>query len=131
VARWAFFGGVSILLSLFGVIDIVGVWGLYTLFIAWKYAKLWTDGHDWRDVLKEPRDRMFFDVVAEWADNVRALWDPRKRAEVRERTRLRGRGAVLFERADGRSALSGGARSADQLASLLGRCRHRRAAARN
>jgi serine/threonine-protein kinase len=98
VGPWAFWGGVSILLSIFGVIDIVGLWGLYTIYIAWKYAKLWTNGHDWRDVLKEPHDRMFFDVVAEWADGVRALWDPNKRTEVRERQRLRGSRGSLIER---------------------------------
>ncbi|MBK8250569.1 MAG: protein kinase [Gemmatimonadetes bacterium] len=86
---WAFFGVAAIILNIFGIVDFVGVWGLWTIFIAWKYAKLWTDGFDWRHVLKEPHDRMFFDVVAEWADSVRALWDPRKRHDVRERDRLR------------------------------------------
>ncbi|MGQ0765051.1 MAG: protein kinase domain-containing protein [Gemmatimonadota bacterium] len=97
VGPWAFWGGVSILLSVFGVIDIVGVWGLYTVYIAWKYAQLWTNGHDWRDVLREPPDRMFLDVLAEWADNVRAIWDPHKRAEVRERRRLRGNRRFLAD----------------------------------
>lgn len=86
---WAFFGVAAVILSLFGVIDVVGVWGMWSIFIAWKYAKLWTDGYDWRDVMREPKDKMFFDVVAEWADSIRALWDPRKRTEVRERERLR------------------------------------------
>jgi serine/threonine-protein kinase len=46
---------------------------------------LWSDDFDWHDVLREPKDRMFFDVVAEWFDNVRALWDKNKAAEVRAR----------------------------------------------
>jgi serine/threonine-protein kinase len=86
---WAFFGVAAIILNLFGVVDMVGVWGLWTIFVAWKYAKLWTEGFDWRHVMREPTDRMFFDVVADWADSVRALWDPRKRGEVRDRDRLR------------------------------------------
>ena len=53
--------------------------------MAFKYAKLWSEDYDWHDVLREPRDRMFFDVVAEWFDNVRALWDKNKAAEVRAR----------------------------------------------
>lgn len=53
--------------------------------MAFQYAKLWSDDFDWHDVLREPRDRMFFDVVAEWFDNVRALWDKNKAAEVRAR----------------------------------------------
>jgi len=53
--------------------------------MAFKYAQLWDEDFDWHDVLREPRDRMFFDVVAEWFDNVRALWDKNKAAEVRAR----------------------------------------------
>jgi serine/threonine-protein kinase len=94
------FSAVSILLAIFNVLDgLVGVAGIWSVFIAFQYAKLWTEGYDWRDVFKEPRDRLFFDVVAEWMDNVRALWDRSKRVEIRERTRLRGgRGPELFAR---------------------------------
>jgi serine/threonine-protein kinase len=121
VAPWAFFGVASVILSLFGVIDVVGLWGMWTIYIAWKYARLWTDGYDWRDVLKEPKDRMFFDVLAEMADSIRAIWDPRKRAEVRERERIRGqRGAGLFDRSSTPGALPRLARSPNELASLVG-----------
>ena len=94
------FSAVSILLAIFNVLDgLVGAAGLWSVFIAFQYAKLWTEGYDWRDVFKEPRDRLFFDVVAEWMDSVRALWDRNKRGEIRERTRLRGgRGPELFAR---------------------------------
>jgi serine/threonine-protein kinase len=62
---------------------------IWTMYIAWKYAKLWSDGFDWRDVFKQPRDRMFFDVVADMGDHVKALFDAKKRAELRERDRQR------------------------------------------
>jgi eukaryotic-like serine/threonine-protein kinase len=97
LAPWLIFGGVSVGLSIIDAIDIVGLWGLYTIYLAWKYAKIWTEGYDWRDVLKEPRDRLFFDVVAEWMDNVFAIFDPKRRAVVRERNRLkRERRSGLF-----------------------------------
>jgi serine/threonine protein kinase len=95
--------------SLFMVFFIVsggrGPWlaftSMWTVWIAWKYAQLWSNGFDWRDVFKQPRDRMFFDVVADIGDHVRALFDPRKRAELRERERNRrrslGSAAGLFE----------------------------------
>ncbi|MFN8582310.1 MAG: serine/threonine-protein kinase [Gemmatimonadaceae bacterium] len=94
------FSAVSILLAIFNVLDgLVGVAGIWSVFIAFQYAKLWTEGYDWRDVFKEPRDRLFFDVVAEWMDNIRAVWDRKKRVEIRERQRLRGgRGHELFSR---------------------------------
>jgi len=117
---WLFAGGASIIVSAFGGPDFAGLWGLYSIYLAWKYAQLWTDGFDWRDVLKEPRDRLFFDVVAEWGDSVKALWDPAKRAEVRERQRLRNnRGVEFFDRAGAPSALPAGL-PANQLASLTG-----------
>ena len=121
VAPWAFFGVAAIILSLFGVIDVVGIWGMWTIYIAWKYAKLWTDGFDWRDVLKEPKDRMFFDVLAEMADSIRAIWDPRKRAEVRERERIRGqRGAGLFDRTNTPASLPRVAGSPNDVSGLAG-----------
>ncbi|MFP5353901.1 MAG: serine/threonine-protein kinase [Gemmatimonadota bacterium] len=120
LAPWMFAGGVSVVVAAFGGPDFAGLWGMYSIYVAWKYAKLWTDGYDWRDVLKEPKDRLFFDVVAEWVDNVRAVWDPGKRAEVRERARLRGsRGVELFDRAGTPAALAAGA-PPSQLASLSG-----------
>src|SRR6185312_15149192 len=54
---------------------------------AWRYGKLWIDGYNWRDVFKQPRDRLFFDVAAESIDSARALFDKDKRAAVRERLR--------------------------------------------
>jgi serine/threonine-protein kinase len=117
---WAFFGVASIILSAFGVIDVVGLWGMWTIYIAWKYAKLWTDGFDWRDVMKEPKDRMFFDVVAEWVDSVRAIWDPRKRSEVRERERLRSQRAESLAGGARPAALPSGA-SPNDLSSLVGK----------
>jgi serine/threonine-protein kinase len=69
---------------LFGI-SLVFITAIWSVVMAFKYAKLWSEDYDWHDVLREPRDRMFFDVVAEWFDNVRALWDKNKAAEVRAR----------------------------------------------
>jgi serine/threonine protein kinase len=71
----------------FNLVFFTAIWSVY---LAFKYAKLWSEDYDWHDVLREPRDRMFFDVVAEWFDNVRALWDKNKAAEVRARNQSKG-----------------------------------------
>ncbi len=63
------------------------VWGIM---LAVKYSKLWSAGYDWRDVFQQPRDRLFFDVAAETIDDARALFDEKKRDEVRARARARG-----------------------------------------
>jgi serine/threonine-protein kinase len=61
----------------------------WAISIAYKYAKLWSDGFDWRDVFRQPRDKMIVDVAAETLDDAKAIFDPAKRAEVRERDRMR------------------------------------------
>jgi serine/threonine protein kinase len=76
---------VIILSSILFGFNLVFFTAIWSVFMAFQYAKLWSEDYDWHDVLREPRDRMFFDVVAEWFDNVRALWDKNKAAEVRAR----------------------------------------------
>jgi serine/threonine-protein kinase len=78
-------------LAIFGVLNLMGIVGIWAVYLAYQYAKLWTDNYDWRDVFKQPRDRLFFDVVAESIDDFRALFDKNKRAEVLERDRIRAR----------------------------------------
>jgi eukaryotic-like serine/threonine-protein kinase len=78
-------------LAIFGVLNLMGIVGIWAVYLAYQYAKLWTDNYDWRDVFKQPRDRLFFDVVAESVDDFRALFDKNKRSEVLERDRMRAR----------------------------------------
>ena len=75
--------------GLFGGPDLYGVSVLWSIFVAYKYAKLWSEGYDWRDVFKQPRDRMLADVVAEGVDDIKATFDPAKRAALREKERRR------------------------------------------
>jgi serine/threonine-protein kinase len=91
-------------LAVFGVLNLMGVVGIWSVYLAYQYAKLWTDGHDWRDVFKQPKDRLFFDVVAESIDDFRALFDKKKRTEVLERDRIRARSSNrrLFGATSGR-----------------------------
>jgi len=95
LGRWVIVNSAILLLSLLTSVDLGWVTAFWTVFMAFKYAKLWSDGYDWRDVLKQPRERLFLDVVAEGADNVSAVFDSEKRAKLRERARrrrLRGQG---------------------------------------
>jgi len=61
-------------------------WGIN---IAYKYARLWSDGFDWRDVFRQPRDKMIVDVAADTVDSAKAIWDREKRMEIREKARRR------------------------------------------
>jgi serine/threonine-protein kinase len=79
-------------ISIFGDRDFLFFTIMWTVFLAFKYSKLWAAGYDWRDVFRQPRDRLIFDVAAETLDDARALFDDKKRAEVRARARSRGPG---------------------------------------
>ncbi len=79
-------------ISLFSNHDFIALTVIWTVALAFKYSKLWAAGYDWRDVFRQPRERLLFDVAAETIDDARALFDDKKRAEVRARTRKRGQG---------------------------------------
>ena len=81
-----FVGAALVILSPFNVArDLFGVWGLVAVYLAYRYAVLWSGGYDWHDVFRQPRHRLFMDVITELGDEVQAFWNPRKRAQVRER----------------------------------------------
>jgi serine/threonine protein kinase len=79
-------------ISLFSNHDFLALTVIWTVALAFKYSKLWAAGYDWRDVFRQPRDRLIFDVAAETIDDARALFDDKKRAAVRARARSRGQG---------------------------------------
>jgi hypothetical protein len=79
-------------ISLFSNHDFIALTVIWTVVLAFKYSKLWAAGYDWRDVFRQPRDRLIFDVAAETIDDARALFDEKKRAQVRARARARGQG---------------------------------------
>ncbi|MDF1502835.1 serine/threonine-protein kinase [Roseisolibacter sp. H3M3-2] len=86
---FAIIGSVLFVVGVFGDADFFGALGLWAVYIAFKYAKLWSNGFDWHDVLREPRERLFADVAAEGVENVQAFFDRDKRARLRERERRR------------------------------------------
>ncbi len=60
-------------------------WGIS---VAYRYARLWSDGYDWHDVFRVPRERLFWDAVTEWfGHNIQSLWNKEKRIAARERRR--------------------------------------------
>jgi serine/threonine-protein kinase len=67
--------------------------------MAVSYSKLWQEGFNWRDVFRQPRDRLLFDVAAESIDDARALFDETKREKVRARARARASSGLFEDRA--------------------------------
>jgi hypothetical protein len=74
---------VILLFSLFGERDFFFVTVLWSIIIAFQYAKLWSEGFDWRDVFRQPRDRELMEVFEEFAEYVRAMFNPASRARLR------------------------------------------------
>ena len=91
LAPYLFVNGAIVVVSIFGGKDLLGLSTLWTVYMAWKYAKLWSDGYDWKDVLRQPRHRMFGEVLSDLTDSVQATFSRRKREELRAQGRLRNR----------------------------------------
>ena len=89
IAPFMFVTGSLFVVNLVGGPNLLFVSAFWGISIAYKYARLWSDGYDWRDVFKQPRDKMIVDVAAETLDDAKAIFDPAKRAQVRERDRRR------------------------------------------
>ena len=84
IAPYLFVNGVILLFSIFGERDFFFVTVLWSIIIAFQYAKLWSEGFDWRDVFRQPRDRELMEVFEEFAEYVRAMFNPVARARLRE-----------------------------------------------
>jgi serine/threonine protein kinase len=89
LAPYLFVNAVIIIASIFGDRDFVGITVLWSIYIAYKYAKLWTEGYDWRDVFRQARDKELIDVADDVVETSRALFDRNKRQELREQRRSR------------------------------------------
>jgi serine/threonine-protein kinase len=83
IAPYLFVNSVIVLFTLFGNNDFFPFTVLWSIYIAFKYAKLWSEGYDWRDVFRQPRDRELMEVFEDAAEHVRALFDPQARARLR------------------------------------------------
>jgi serine/threonine protein kinase len=84
IAPYLFVNGVIVFFAIVGTKDFLSLSVLWSIYIAFKYAKLWSEGYDWRDVFKQPRDREVMEVIEEAAEWMRAIFDPRARARLRE-----------------------------------------------
>jgi len=84
IAPYLFVNGVILLFSIFGERDFFFVTVLWSIIIAFQYAKLWSEGFDWRDVFRQPRDRELMEVMEEFVEYVRAMFNPTARAKLRE-----------------------------------------------
>jgi len=84
IAPYLFVNGVIMVFSLFGHGGFFPLTVLWSIIIAFQYAKLWSEGYDWRDVFRQPRDRELMEVFEEFFEYVRAMFNPVSRARLRQ-----------------------------------------------
>lgn len=88
LAPYLFVNSVIVIASIVGGSDFFGVTVIWSIYMAFKYAKLWADGYDWRDVFRQPRERELIDVCEDTIEWTRSLFDRKKRQELREHRRV-------------------------------------------
>ena len=89
VAPYLFINGVFIVLDVTTGVDLLSLTVIWTIFLAFRYSRLWSDGYDWRDVFRQPRDRDLVDVAEDAFTYVRSMFNRDKRRELREQRRNR------------------------------------------
>jgi len=89
LAPYLFVNGVILIASLIGDSDFLGVTVIWSIYLAYRYAKLWADGYDWRDVFRQPRDRDLIDVADDAVTYARNIFDRKQRRAMREERRAR------------------------------------------
>jgi serine/threonine-protein kinase len=83
LAPYLYVNGVIILLAAFGVHGLFGITVMWTIYMAWKYAKLWSNGYDWRDVFRQQRHVELVDVVEDSVGYMKAMFNKDERARMR------------------------------------------------
>ncbi len=108
---YVYVNGAIVLMAVFFRTNLTGITAIWSIWLAFKYAKLWSDGYDWRDVFQQPRDRALMEVFDDLMEHVRAVFDSKKRRTLLDARRQRR----LARRGQGGPGGAGGALPAPRL----------------
>jgi len=89
IAPYLFVNAIIVVASIVSDHDYLTITVFWSIYLAFRYAKLWADGYDWRDVFQQPRDRELVDVAEEFFAAIRSLFDRRQRQAMREERRAK------------------------------------------
>ena len=95
VAPYLFVSAVCVVAAIFRGGGWAAIPTLWSVVMAFRYSKLWTAGYDWRDVFRQPRDRMLIDVGQETFEEFQSIFSKEKRAVVKARNK-----ALMQQRAN-------------------------------
>ena len=80
---YAAVNSVVLIASIFTGVGLTPIAVFWSMYIAYKYAGLWTTGYDWRDVFRQPRSRTLIDVASDTVDEARGIFDKEHRLKRR------------------------------------------------
>jgi hypothetical protein len=83
LAPYLYVNAVILVLTAFGANNLFGITVLWTIYMAWKYAKLWSNGYDWRDVFRQQRLVELVDVVEDSVGYMKAMFNKEERTRMR------------------------------------------------
>jgi serine/threonine-protein kinase len=89
VMPYLYVNGVIVVAAILTDTSFMSMTVLWSIYMAFKYARLWSDGYDWRDVFQQPRDRELMEVFDDVVQHIRALFDSDKRRAMLEARRQR------------------------------------------
>src|SRR5918999_155696 len=84
--KFIFFAAVNsivLVASIFTSVTLTPITVFWSMYMAYKYAGLWTTGYDWRDVFRQPRTRTLIDVASDTVDEARGIFDKEHRIKRR------------------------------------------------
>jgi eukaryotic-like serine/threonine-protein kinase len=111
---YLFVNSAFVVFGILGDAGFGGVTTIWSVFMAWQYAKLWSDGYDWKDVLRQPKHRLFGEVIEDLTNSVWATFSRKKREELRAQGKLTNRlkGALTMGGPNASVSVTAGARHA-------------------
>jgi Protein kinase domain len=93
LAPFLFINAVIIIADVFTTHDLTSLTVLSSIYMAYKYAKLWSNGYDWHDVFRQPREREIVDVVEDTVGYVKAMVNSQERTRRRSARQSRAMAA--------------------------------------
>lgn len=93
LAPFLYINAVIILADIFTRKDLTSLTVLYSIWMAYKYAKLWSNGYDWHDVFRQPREREIVDVIEDTVGYVKAMFNREERTRRRSQRTSRAMAA--------------------------------------
>ena len=82
-APFLYINAVIILADIFTQKDLISLTVISSIYMAYKYAKLWSNGYDWHDVFRQPREREIVDVIEDTVAYVKAMFNNEERTRRR------------------------------------------------